>query len=256
MFDAHTAGRNTDSCFDTFDFFAVELQKLLIGLVTQVDVYLAERVVHIHNEERRVQISLDFGAIRHDVPTPIEVLLGVGLRDVIELAGFYREGVDLLECTASIYNLAFQDINKGCRRFIGNGFPKTLFPHIFTFVVLLGLLGPLCESTEPHLLNEVLAAETNQFVRQLVVLLHPQLTLPAIQLTAQALQSEVALGAYPAAASTAVDALRWKLRLRDDSAVLTEHHGVAGPTRPVQHPAGEAALPYPDVPSVEAFRPA
>lgn len=154
MLDAHTAGRSTDSCFDTFDFFVVEFQELLIGFIAPMDVYLTERVVHVHNKERRVQIPLDFGAIRHGIPTLVEVLLGVGLRDVVELACLYREGVDLLECATSIYHLAFQDIDKGCRGLIGNGFSKTLLPHEFAFIVFLGLLGSFCKPTETHFLNE------------------------------------------------------------------------------------------------------
>ena len=95
MLDAHTAGRYQQG--KPLDFLVVHVKKAIVRLIATLRIDLLERIVYVLNQERGIEVSLDFCPIWHRVPTFAEILLRVSFRQMVELACLYGKCIDFLE---------------------------------------------------------------------------------------------------------------------------------------------------------------
>lgn len=110
MLDTHTAGRYQQG--KPLDFLIVHVKEAIIKLITTLCIDFLERIVYILNQERGIEVSLDFRAIRHRVPAFAEVLLRVSFRQMVELACLYGKSIDFLERAAGIKYLSLERRSK------------------------------------------------------------------------------------------------------------------------------------------------
>ena len=141
----------------------------VIRLIASLHIDLLERSIYVLNQERGIEVPLDFRAIRHRVPAFAEAFLCIGFRQMVKLACLHGEGIDFLERTSRIKYLSLDGFNKQRRRFIEDGFSEPFLSDGLPLAVVLCLLRLFCPCTDPHRFDVSLAAKRKEAVRLVIM---------------------------------------------------------------------------------------